>query len=679
VPWLNIVPQVLFAVALVFVPGAAVAWASRAQGFALIFIAPAITVTIIAVSAIAAPVFGIGWSLIPVVGFTIFMTLVAYAVSSLLSRRASASNERTTPIQSRANIIAQIGAVVLAATLIGRRLVAAIGDPGFFSQTFDNVFHLNAIRYIADTGSASSMTLNSMTGVGAGAAFYPAAWHDVVALVVNSTGASIPASLNAVNLVVASLVWPVGCIFLAHTIFGNRPAVTLITGVLSAAFGAFPMSLLDFGVLYPNFLGNALLPSALALGIQALRLSRQRSRFRTLDLLLLLAVLPGITLAHPSSTMALFALMVPPLLYVWARSTLGMSSRQGRRRWLGLATMVTVLVAGTGVLLLFWKIARPPEVAAFWPPVETTGRAIGEVISSSGIGRSVAWAVMLFAVLGLLRMIVERNQLWVVGIYGVGAVLFVVVASFPFGGLRTFVSGVWYNDPPRLAALLPLVTLPLATRGALELWDRWLLPWVSRGIENIDRSRHIEGVARPARTAAAALLRRNGPCLLATGALLGVLVVITQGANVREAQQSMADSYRLTENSTLISTDELALIQRLPDEVPEDATMIGNPWNGSSLAYSFANRKLLQLHILSALPEGAEGIINGLNAAKTDPAICASVQRLQVQYVLDFGHVEVQGRDHGYRGLDDLVADGVATLEDSQGEAKLYKIDSCGQ
>jgi hypothetical protein len=679
VPWLNIVPHILFAVAVVFVPGAVVGWASRARGFALIVIAPAVSVSIIALSAIAAPFLGVGWSLIPVVGFTVLMTLIAYLVSSLLSRRASDPNERTMPSQSWANTFAQIGAVVLAATLIGRRRVEGIGEPEFFSQTFDNVFHLNAIRYITDTGSASSLTLNSMTGAGAGASFYPAAWHDVVALVVNTTGVSIPASVNVVTLVVGSLLWPLGCIYLAQTIFGNRPAVSLIAAVLSAAFGAFPMSLLDFGVLYPNFLGNALLPIVLALSIQALGLSRQQSHFRTLDLLLLLAVLPGITLAHPSSTMALFALMVPPLLYVWGRSTLGMSSRLGRRRWLGLGTMAGILVAGTVVLLLLWKIARPPEVAAFWPPVETTGRAIGEVISSSGIGRSVAWAVMVFAVLGLFRMILERNQLWVVGIYGVGAILFVVVASFPFGGLRTFVSGVWYNDPPRLAALLPLVTLPLATRGALELWDRWLQPWVSRGIENIDRSRHVEGVARPARTASAALLRRNGPCLLATGALIGMLVVSTQGANVREAQQALADSYRLTETSGLISTDEMALIKRLPDEVPEDATMVGNPWNGSSLAYAFANRKLLQLHILSVVPEGGAGIIDGLNTAKTDPAVCANVERLKVQYVLDFGHREVQGRDHGYRGLDDLVADGVATLEDSQGDAKLYKIDSCRQ
>jgi hypothetical protein len=677
VPWLNVVPQLIIAAAIVVVPGAAVAYASRVRGFPLIAIAPAISVSIIALSAIVAPMLGIGWSLIPVLGFTVFMTLIAYLVSSLLSRRAPAPNIRTKPLQSSADTFAQIGAVVLAATLIGRRLVAAVGEPEFFSQTFDNVFHLNAIRYIADTGSASSLTLNSMTGAGGGAGFYPAAWHDIVALVVNSTGAGIPVSVNVVNIVVASLVWPLGCIYLAHTVLGNRPAVSLVAGVLAAAFGAFPMSLLDFGVLYPNFLGNALLPIVLALSIQALGLSRQPSHVRTLDVLLLLAVLPGITLAHPSSTMALFALMVPALLYVWGRATLGIAGRQARRRWLALGAMAAILIVGSVVFVLLWKNVRPSAEAAFWPPVETTGRAIGEVISSSGIGRPVAWAVMVLAVIGLVMTVRERKQLWAVGIYGMGTFLFVVVASFPAGGLRTLVSGVWYNDPPRLASLLPLITLPLAARGAVHLWDKWLLPAVSGAAEIAGRRGGKETDApRPRNTSG---LFKNGPSMLGAGLLIGILVVSTQQANVREAQQSLAESYRLSENSALISTDELALIKRLPNEVPDDAVMVGNPWNGSSLAYAFADRKLLQLHILSAVPDGAKGIINGLNTAKTQTGVCTAVERLQVRYVLDFGHREVHGGNNGYRGLDDIVAAGVATLADSQGEAKLYKIDSCGQ
>lgn len=48
-----------------------------------------------------------------------------------------------------------IGAAVAAAVVIGLQIFAVIGQPSAISQTFDNVFHLNAIRYIMDTGAAS--------------------------------------------------------------------------------------------------------------------------------------------------------------------------------------------------------------------------------------------------------------------------------------------------------------------------------------------------------------------------------------------------------------------------------------------------------------------------------------------------------------------------------------------
>ena len=139
----------------------------------------------------------------------------------------------------------------------------------------------------------------------------------------------------------------------------------------------------------------------------------------------------------------------------------------------------------------------------------------------------------------------------------------------------------------------------------------------------------------------------------------------------------MAGSYRLSENSPLISSDEMALINRLPGEVPKDALMVGNPWNGSSLAYAFADRKLVQLHILSAVPQGAAPLLNGPAPAKDDPTVCPTVESLKIEYILDFGHREVHGRDSGYKGLDALIGAGLATLEDSQGEAKLYKLNLC--
>jgi hypothetical protein len=156
-----------------------------------------------------------------------------------------------------------------------------------------------------------------------------------------------------------------------------------------------------------------------------------------------------------------------------------------------------------------------------------------------------------------------------------------------------------------------------------------------------------------------------------------VLIAGTQRGNVSQAEASLAVSYQLSEDSPLISRDEMALIERLPSDVPAEAVMVGNPWNGSSLAYAFADRKLVQLHILSAVPQGVAPLLNGPAPAWDDPTVCPTVESLRIGYILDFGHREVHGRDSGYKGLDSLVAAGMATLEDSQGEAKLYKLNLC--
>ncbi|GGH97698.1 DUF6541 family protein [Arthrobacter liuii] len=667
--WFDAVPQFLLAVVLLFIPGLAVGLAARLGLRRAVAVAPGISVSVIAVAAIAAPFAGVVWSLLPVVAVTIGMAVVALAASVFLSRRKApaATDHEAEP---RHWMAASLAATLLAAVLVGRRLVNAIGSPESFSQTFDNVFHLNAVRYILDTGSGSSLTLNAMTGAGS----YPAAWHDLVSLLVSAGGWEITSSVNAVNIVVAALVWPIGCIYLAQTLWGRRPAVSITAGILSAAFGAFPISLLDFGVLYPNFLALALLPLVLAIGLDALGLSAVSHGSRIMSLLVLLAVLPGMALAHPSAAMAWLALMLPAAIYVYVRICADtIRSRTGRRRVVASATLGLLFIAAVVLIRLFWDLVRPPAEAAFWPPVETTGQAIGELIASSAIGRPVAWAVMALTLLGIYVILRSKRQLWLLGMYLVAAGLFVVVSSFPADDFRLTLTGIWYNDPPRLAALLPLVTIPLACRGAVEVWT-WVFSALVAGAGHFNRGKPSQLAERASKS------RVLGPAgLVAAAGIIMILAMAaaTQRGNVAQAQASMAGSYRLADNSPLISSDEMALIKRLPGEVPKDALMVGNPWNGSSLAYAFADRKLVQLHILSAVPQGAVPLLNGPLPTKDDPTVCPAVESLKIEYILDFGHREVHGRDSGYKGLDALIAAGMATLEDSQGEAKLYRLDLC--
>lgn len=657
VSWWSTVPLLMAIAAIFFFPGALIAWASGVRGFAFVALSPALTVTVVSVAAMVAPLLGFRWSLLPVIGFAVVVAVVAFVVVRFLvrDRVVRVRRERAWRLP-----VAELVAVLLGAFLVGRRLVYVFGRPESFSQTFDNVFHLNAIRFILDTGSASSVTVSSMTGGG----FYPAAWHDIVALLVTVTGAQIPVAVNVVNIGIGALVWPVACIYLVQQIMGRRALPTLMAGILAAAFGSFPILMLDFGVLYPNVLAISLLPIALGAGLQALGLARGKSQSSMVRWLLFAAVLPGLSLAHPSSTMALLALLVPPLLGMWWRAV-ALRLPAWRSQWKALLLWAVFLVMGTAIVFVLWKKVRPPEAAATWAPFQTTGRAIGELIAMSQIGRPVSWVVMILVLVGLVKLISGRQQLWLVGMYGVLGGLFVIVTSFPFGPLRTFFTGVWYNDSPRLAALLPVLAVPLAVVGGSQVlvwagkkWGAPLRVWIGRRT-TMDSSK----------------LRYGSFVLVAV--LLGALTVGTQQANVRAAAVAAAPGYQIGKDSPLVSSDELALIDRLDSHVPANAVLVGNPWNGSALVYALADRKMVQLHILSELPAGAQEIYDHLDQALSDPDVCPAVRSLNVHYVLDFGHHEVHGGDNGFRGLDNLAASGVATLIDSQGAARLYELTVC--
>src|SRR5690606_35955178 len=118
-------------------------------------------------------------------------------------------------------------------------------------QSFDNIFHLNAIRYIVDTGIASPLEIGQMTSPGGGLPFYPSAWHATVAIIVQLSGTSIPVAVNTAALVTAAVVWPVGILALSRMLLGSSASVIVGTGIVAAAVPAFPLLPMDFGVLYP--------------------------------------------------------------------------------------------------------------------------------------------------------------------------------------------------------------------------------------------------------------------------------------------------------------------------------------------------------------------------------------------------------------------------------------------
>ncbi|RNL57094.1 DUF6541 family protein [Arthrobacter oryzae] len=688
--WWSFLPHILGAVALLILPGLMVSLALRFRGFEALALAPAFSVGIIVLASTAAPLVGLGFGLLPTAATALVLAAVAaWAARSRSVPAPPASAAQPThaspPVSGSApwwrRDAAAFAAVLIAGLLLAVRVLQATGTPDAFSQTYDAVFHLNSVRFALDTGQSSSLTLGGMTGGG----FYPAGWNAVATLVAATTGTGVPVAVNITTLVLAAVFWPLSVVLLAKWAVGARPAGILGAGIAAASLGAFPLLMMDFGVLYPNLLAISVLPASIALAASLAGFAPGRTphgpglapRGPGLaphgpadvlpTVLALLLALSGLVVAHPTTFMAWLTWTLPmAAILSWRAIAHAWRGRQTEPRRLRLRVLGAAGYAA--VFLTLWIVLRPPADAAFWGPNGTAPQALGEALSFSPVDLSPAWLVAPLALLGLWACFqAPRRFAWIGAAYLVFAGLYVVVAGFPKSPTRDFLTGVWYNDSPRIAALLPVAAVVLTAVG---------LDWAARALVSarvrsralamaVDGPRRLGGAGTAAYRAAVGLV------------LVVAAVALGQQGGFKEEVQLASSRYEIDDDSPLVSTDELALIHRLKDTVPADALLIGNPYTGAALSYALGDRKSAQLHIMSSVSPAVQKIYDSAGTITSDPSVCQAVREANAFYILDFGSKEVHRGYHTPPGLFRLAYNPGMELVDSEGRARLYKITAC--
>lgn len=672
--WIEFSGFVAVAAAILFLPGLLVARAARLPWVTSLGIAPAVSSASIAGAAIVANKIGVRWGLVPALGITVVLAAAGLLLSSVgrfLSRRTT-THERppSAQVEPAGRTASQAGEHALprwawwVATAIGAsalmcyHIKVLIGHPASFSQTFDNIFHLSAIRWILDHGNGSSLGL-TMTSGNNPPAFYPLAWHDTVSLVLLTLrSTNVPAANNAVIMAVAAFVWVAGCLLLARTALKCSIPGIIAAGFLTSAFPTFPYGPLSFGVLYPNFYGISLLPSVVALTLTVFGYGRgpRISMWSTIPIGLI--ALLGMALAHPN-TIALYCVFVAPLLVGWTVR----SVRRGKanQQWAVWGGATALCVVGFFAIFFLWKVIRPDENAAIWTPTRTVPQALGEAIAMAPGFSMVAWVPAAAVITGAVVVIRTRHNLWMLVSHLLMIWLWVVVAAWPWGDSRTAIVGIWYNDANRLAAALPLTAFPLAVTGC-----SWFGQWVTDRLGTAT----VHGRRLPAR-----LLES-----VVAGATVLVLLLTTQTTGyLRTAIGNGAKTYRVEISGDLVDSDELALIQRLPKLLPPGAVVATAPYNGSSMAFALENISTTTTHVLYS-PTADITVINmSLDDAQELPSVCRALEDLNVQFVLDFGPKEINNDDWAvnYQGFDDLSTSPGFTEIAREGHAVLYRIDAC--
>lgn len=652
-------PVILTAVLLILLPGLATSIAIRVPGILALLIAPAFSVGTIGFLALVFPFVGLSWTPAPVLVGCAVVSVIAFFISKFWGSRRFHIPERR--LGGHLTAVVAIGSLV-AAVVIGAQLATAMIQPDSISQTYDNVFHLNAVRWAMESQNASPLNLGAFTGISA----YPAAWHGIVALVGELTGASIPVLVNATSIAIGAVAWPLGTLFLVFAVAGYRKAAAVIALVFSAGFATFPILMIDWGVLYPNLLSISVLPAALGLAFTALGLGFHERPAAPIAWLSAALAAAGVALAHPSTLMALLAFALPGVLglyYCKMRDLRAVGSAHARRTaWVISAALAMGLLALTAL----WYFLRPPADSANWRVVETPAQALGELMLNSFLGRPTQEVVSICLIAGLAHLWVSKSRRWLIGTYFIGAGLFFFAAGYD-ASIRQFITGVWYYDSYRLAALLPVVVIGPAVIGALYLMD-----WLHGKLQVLDRSTFMTNrfPGRPGPE------RRR---LLAGAVYLVAFVsLVPQLLPTNAAAFNAHWSYRSGEDSALLSAQERRLLERLPETTEPGTNIAGLPSSGTSLAYALAGRTVIQPHILTTHGSDVDVVNAGLKDAAEFPAVCEAVRKLNVHYVLDFGTRTVTGTLPGYGGVMDLKENESLKLVDSEGSgARLFKVVAC--
>lgn len=647
--WVDLGVAIAVAAALIIVPGVPAAAASGLRGAWLLGAAVPLSATVLTVAAVIAPRIGLDWSLLPVALVSLGLAAAAGACRLALGRWWDLG-----PLRQGVEWITG-GAAVLAGAILLLRLTGALGSPTNISQTYDGIFHLSAVKWVLDTHDASPASVadvNSDTS-----SFYPAGFHGLAALTTRLTGVEVPVGINATWLALAAVAWPIGIVLLTRALAGRSRAVLLAAGAVAAAVPAFPTLLANYGVLYPLLAGYAVLPGVLALAVRALGVGADDEPGAGLQLpwvLLVAACVPGLALMHPTALSALLALMTPWVLITgggYVRRTRG----AGRAFWL-VACVVWVL----GVVAVL-QVLRPIIEARHWPPTETFAQALGELATMAVEGGTIALVLTVLVWTGAVLVVrsgampIER-RLALLGTPFVVAVLYLAVSGIGNVWLRNVITGTWYNNSPRVSALLPIAVVPLAALGVAHVW-------------------RLLGERGPLRRSITAGGRRGTVAALV--ALL-VLAGLLQGRAMMRGLDGLAAGYDVGADSRLMSSDEQKLLERLDDHVPEDAVIVGNPWTGTSLAYPLADRRVMYTHVAMDVTPDMKLVSDKLRDAEPGDKVCAAAERLHVEYLLDFGTLEVHDSGpHIYPGFRYPAASGAFELVDHEGSAKLYRLTAC--
>jgi hypothetical protein len=670
--WLpGLLPHALTVVLLVgtfFLPGLLVLVPLKPGWPAAVALSPAVTLLVFLAGSMAAEAIGVPWT-----PATAALSAAPPVLAAWLVGRRSSLNSSLWPARVSLPVKLAVGAgVLIGSGLTCLALLRGIGDPAAASQGWDPIFHLNVLRWIQESGSATPWGVAPIFGSGT---YYPAGWHSVVSLVPGS----VAATANLSSIIIGGMIWPIGLTFLAAAVLPRHPVAWALTPLFAASFVSFPYSQLLRSGQWPNGLATALVPAALALSVLVLRrltsVERARTPAREYVVLaaVLAAVLGGCAAAHPS---AVFATAVAALPFLAAHTLPPLLRGARRRPWTAVAAVAAAVAAAAAAYavlahsrLLAGVMAYPRAVRAQVP--DSLLLAFFDLPRFPALSppapNDFNLAVGLLVILGGAVAVFIRGARPLTVAWLAFVVLYVLAAG-PENALR-WLTGFWYKDTQRIA---PFIAMTGSLLAALA----------------------IAVLARAAHRALAARLpsARLGGRWPLPAVLVGLSVAVVMygmyaasgGFRSVDRVAVAAQNYEVSARpgTGVLSRGEQEFILRAGAVLPADAVVIGDPFNGETYFYALTGRHVVytQLGAPTAGSAAKELLRTGFNRLATDKSVCAALRTVGATHFYE----DAPGGSHGSVSLQRWpgfynvpTGRGFEKVASADGRT-LYRITACG-
>lgn len=464
----------LFAILILFVPGYAVA---------RIFCADTnVPVAVIAAPVISAAYYGILGIVYKFIGIQASVLSMFAPAIVILVVEIFIYCRRRGPQQSKRQMypFKYMVAYVVIGTFIGWYVfIRSLPTASSMIEEYDVIFHANLIRKFIDTGVFSCFgvnvgTLGSDFYGGGVSGFYPAAWHEVAALVSMSIGVGATTAMNATNWAFCSIVLPLGMLGVFMCVFKDDRRSILVGSVVPLAFVEFPWKDLLWGPIFPNTAAFCSAPAVVAIFMALLAPLLGGKNAKRLLPCGLLGII-GLGMLQPNSVFAAAVPIAFYFIYALNSSKLGRhsASRGKISRFAAQHHMaVSLCVLATCILIwtLLYKAPFMQGVVSFeWPSFLTLSQTLINVllqVYTMGLGyhNFPQTYLGMLVLLGILIALLKRDTRWLVAPFGFFLVAFIVNVTSD-GMLKQYLTGFWYSDPHRIAAICTLCSMPFAVLG----------------------------------------------------------------------------------------------------------------------------------------------------------------------------------------------------------------------